>query len=61
MFLKSDINWKQLFEASAAEVGWAAADRPVLQWRYMILLNLENATTMKVFKSNAKGSCTHKL
>lgn len=55
MFLKSDINWKQLFEASAAEVGWAAADRPVLQWRYMILSNLENATTVKAFKSNAKG------
>lgn len=29
MFLKSDINWRQLFEAPAAGVDGAAADRPV--------------------------------
>lgn len=29
MFLESDINWKQLFEASAAGVDSAAADGPV--------------------------------
>lgn len=29
MFLQGDINWKQLFEASAAGVDIADADRPV--------------------------------
>lgn len=33
MFLEGDINWKQLFKASAAGVDSAAADRPVKEWR----------------------------
>lgn len=43
MFLESDANWKQLFEASAAGGNHAAANRPVRQWQSTTMLNLEKA------------------